>query len=145
MGGIILARLFYFYGENFYWSLLLVNGDERECSKHGQLAVVGIHLLDKNLYTYFHAGVADLGHAADQLDDCAVGNRSFKIDTIGRYGNDVQATEAGGCNEGHLVHELHGGAAEEGVVVVGGVGKYGFENYGSRAINTLLECHVHEK
>jgi hypothetical protein len=29
--------------------------------------------------------------------------------------------------------------------VIGGVGKYCFENYGGGAVNALLKCHVHVK
>src|SRR5690606_1905626 len=73
-----------------------------------------------------------------QLDDGASGNRVIEVDPVGRHGDQRQSAEARGGDERNLVQPGQGGAAEQGVVMVGGRREYRLGHVGDGQIGTTL-------
>lgn len=120
--GVLKQLLNYQYG--FF---MLINGYEGEIAVYGQFAALLIHLFDVNFDMYPHACIAYVYHPTDQFYKSTGGDGLFKVYPIAANGYHYLAAKAGCSNKGYLIHHMHGGAAKQGIVMVGGVGEYGFK------------------
>ncbi|MNF02796.1 hypothetical protein D3C80_2020000 [compost metagenome] len=63
----------------------------------------------------------------------------IEVDTIGGYGHQWQAAEAGGGDERDFVHPGQCRTAEQGVVMVGGRREDGFGDAGYRELGSAFD------
>ncbi|MCY1175855.1 hypothetical protein D9M73_161110 [compost metagenome] len=106
------------------------------------LAPVQVHVLDEHIHLHLQAGITHFDHRTHQFDDRARRDRVLEVDPVGRHGHQRQAAEARGGDERHFVHPGQGGAAEQGVVVVGGIGEHRLGHAGNRQFGAALDFLV---
>jgi len=119
----------------------IVYRDKGEKSLNGLYPAFVVHLFKIHGYPDLNAGVADLHHLADQFDKGAGRDRGREIDAVRADRDDFLPGKPGGGDKGCFVHPLEGRAAEQGGVVVGGVGENRFGDAGFSGFHFLGDVH----
>lgn len=109
---------------------LFVLIDRYKCKITGDrlLPLVGIHLLNKYIYSHFEAGITQVSDFSNKLNNRSCRYRVLEIDTVAANGNYLLPAKTGGSNKGYLIHQLHSGTTKKGIVMISITGKYSFEN-----------------
>lgn len=95
---------------------------------YGKVSAFGVHLFNVDLYSNLKAGIAHMAYAAYQFYNGTCRNWFLEIYFIAAYRHHYLAAKAGGGDKGNLVHHMHGGAAKQGIVMVGGIWEHGLKN-----------------
>jgi len=137
-GGKVLMVLTTFHR---YGLFFVVDGNEGEGACDGFVAFEAVHFFYVYFYKHFEAGVAHVGDAAYELDDGTCGDGLFEIYFVGWDCDHALAGETGGGDKGYFVHEVHSSAAEQGVVVIGSIGEYRFEDARFGIVYSFFSSH----
>src|SRR5882724_3134828 len=82
-------------------------------------------------------------YTAHQFDDGTGGDGPFKIYPVRGNGDYSFAGKPGGRDKCYLVHQVHGGATEQCVIVVGAFGENGFEDGGGGGVYSFFDGKRH--
>src|SRR5690606_13777620 len=98
----------------------------------GEFTAIAIHAFDEYLDLNLYAGVANLYHPTNELDDGTGRYRMIEVDSIGGHRHQRRPTAARGSDEGDFIEPRQCSTAKERVVVVGGRRKcrFGHVRYG---------------
>ena len=89
-----------------------------------------VHVFKLNAYLHLNAGITDLNDLAGQFDNGSRRDGVLEVNSVGRDGHHFLAAESGCGYKSCFVHPLQSCAAEEGVVMVCGVGEDGLSDFG---------------
>jgi len=108
--------------------LVFIHGYKRKRAGYSKLPVFGIHLLDENFDQYFNAGVPNADNPSYQFDQSARRNGLRKINLVGGHRHDFLSCKPGRGDKSGFIHQRHGRAAKQGVIMIRRVREHRLEN-----------------